>query len=412
MQRVAATGTITCPAGSAVNPGDQFTLNDGIKTQKVFEISKGTVAATGTIHVVAGSLLRTGGQDTFVLNCGQTPAMTFEYRTVAGADVGNLRTIVFTAGDTQATIRTLTINKINSVLDQDLRITAVAGAGAGDIDLTNDGKGAFGNVTITETVQNAGFTVSGMSGGVGPAAVGAGNVAINIFGWELDYEVLTSVLTAINAIGADLLITATQQSTAVILLTNDVKGTQGNVLINSSPGGQALAFTGMLGGLGIPGERIHTTEIIDEILRLLDVNLRTSLSLKGVFRGMMPFMPAEVATQKVNGIWVNVEPSIHITPIQLPKDTQITYMIRLLLIRRININENVLLQKETDIREVIDMVYDNYTMSELTLSNGQILWWLPTEIEMEPPEDGYVATLAEDLVAIAFKTEIQVRTRR
>jgi hypothetical protein len=158
--------------------------------------------------------------------------------------------------------------------------------------------------------------------------------------------------------------------------------------------------------------RTHATEILDEILRLFDTHLRATLSLKGVYRGMLPFMPAEAVEEHVNGIWVNLEPSILITPVQLPSDLQVTYMMRLLYVRRINVNENVLKQKETDLKVITEFVFDHFEMSELSLSNGQVLWWLPTEVEMEPPEDGYVATLAQDLVAVAFKTELQVRTRR
>jgi hypothetical protein len=158
--------------------------------------------------------------------------------------------------------------------------------------------------------------------------------------------------------------------------------------------------------------RTHVSELIDEFLRLLDTNLKTTLSLKGVFRGSLAFLPAQAVTEMVNGIWVNPEPSTLIEPIQLPSDLLVHYQFRLIYVRRINVNENVLKQKEADVKLITEMVFDNYQLSNLTLTNGQVLWWLPTEIEWEPPEDGYVATLADDLIGLAFKTECKVRTRR
>lgn len=161
-------------------------------------------------------------------------------------------------------------------------------------------------------------------------------------------------------------------------------------------------------------QRIHVTELLDEILRLMEVNLKSSLDLKGVYRGDLSFIATDGVKDMVNGIWVNAEPQTRIEPIQLPTDLMVHYGFRLVYLRRIESlgNENVVKQKEQDVKSVIDMVMDNFTMSALSLTNGQVLWWMPTEVEWEPPEDGYVSEIASDIVAVAFMTECKVRTRR
>lgn len=158
--------------------------------------------------------------------------------------------------------------------------------------------------------------------------------------------------------------------------------------------------------------RLHISELLNEQLRLFDVNLKTTLNLKGVYRGALHFMPTQGVEQMVNGIWINAEPSTLIEPVQWPTDLLVSYMFRMVYVRNVNVNENVLAQKENDVEAIVEMVFDNFTMSNLTLTNGQILWWLPTEVEWEPQEDGYVASVADDLVAVAFRTECKVRTRR
>lgn len=401
--RVAASGSITAVAASLLVNGTTFTLNDGLNPAKTFEIDCGT-HPTGTITCIPGNLINDGEKVQISGPGGTVDDFEFDKNgSVGGVSIAVPITDLMTADE----VRDALIAAIMSEIGY-LQVEASIG-GSGIVSLYNQVADATGNVDIFDTVANAGFTHTGMSGGgTGDGLVGVGNTPITLAGTETAAQVRDLIVTAINSILNPLRITASASGVAGVALVNDVKGAHGNVAITNT---SALTVSGMSGGVGAL-ERVHTTELLDEILRLLDEQLRTTLSLKGVYRGMLPFMPAEAAADHVNGIWVNIEPSILLTPVQLPTDFLVTYMVRLLYVRRINVNENVLSQKEQDIRDVIDMVFDNFTLSSLALSNGQVMWWLPTEIEMEPQEDGYVASLAEDLVAVAFKTELQVRTRR
>jgi hypothetical protein len=128
----------------------------------------GGVQATGTITTIAGaSIVDT---ETFTISDGfggvtgdpGVGAKIFEFDSGGGVSGGNVA-VAFTGGDSADTIRDSIIAAINGVAN--FRVTASSG-GAATVSLVNDFDGTFGNLTITETVANAGFIVSGMSGGV------------------------------------------------------------------------------------------------------------------------------------------------------------------------------------------------------------------------------------------------------
>jgi hypothetical protein len=122
----------------------------------------GTLAATGSITTVAGGSL-VDGTDTFVIDDGINAAVTFEFDSDSSVvETATLRAVPFTGGDTADQVRDAIITAItNSVL------LTPSNGGAGLVSLTHDVLGIVGNQTITENVANAGFLVSGMSGGTG-----------------------------------------------------------------------------------------------------------------------------------------------------------------------------------------------------------------------------------------------------
>lgn len=158
-------------------------------------------------------------------------------------------------------------------------------------------------------------------------------------------------------------------------------------------------------------QRIHTKELLNEYLRIFDVELKTALNLRSVNKGSFEWMPAETLTNLVNGIWVSADPTIQIDRVELPRALNITYSFRVVYIKRIDINTNVNEQKINDINVIVEEMLDQYSLTDLTLTNGQVIWSYPTIIEIDPPEDDFVLTVASDLVAAAFRIDTQVRTR-
>lgn len=116
--------------------------------------------ATGSITVVGGASLVDG--EKFTLNDGVNPATVFEFDSGGGVSGANVA-VAFTGGDSAGTVRDAVIAAINGVVGA-LLITASIG-GASVVTLTADRSGTVGNQTVTETVADAGFIVTGMSGG-------------------------------------------------------------------------------------------------------------------------------------------------------------------------------------------------------------------------------------------------------
>lgn len=120
---VVATGTITCVTNALMADGDYVTISDGF-TSVLYEYDK---SANGV----------TGGRVNWAVAGG------------AGA-----------AEDVAQTLKT--------AIEANQPLLTVTTNGAGVITLTQKLVGTVGNVTITENVANAGFTVTGMASGVDP----------------------------------------------------------------------------------------------------------------------------------------------------------------------------------------------------------------------------------------------------
>lgn len=157
--------------------------------------------------------------------------------------------------------------------------------------------------------------------------------------------------------------------------------------------------------------RLHINEILDELLSLMETNLKTSLNLQGVYRGGLEWLPPNDLTSMVNGIWIKPSLTTDIATVQMPKALQMTYRFRIVLVRRMDLTNNVLKTKTDDAESIVEMIYDNFQLPNLSLTGGQVLWCLPISIEWEPEEDSFTAALSADLTATAFLIEVQVRTR-
>jgi hypothetical protein len=119
-------------------------------------------AATGTIFNVQASSLHDG--ETFVLSDGAHKPITFEFNSGAGTK-GH---IVIAPGTSDA--HGMAQKVVTAINGSGLSLTAVNPTTPNNsirAVITNSTPGLLGNVQITETVADGGFTVSGMQGGLG-----------------------------------------------------------------------------------------------------------------------------------------------------------------------------------------------------------------------------------------------------
>lgn len=130
--------------------------------------SSPAVAATGSIQIPAGGGASLVDGETFTLSDGYNSQVTFEYNsgTAGAVQAGNIE-VAFTGGDTQAQVATATKAAIDAQLALGTLKLVTGVIAVGLFSLTNSYAGEHGNVTATETVANAGFIVTGMSGGTG-----------------------------------------------------------------------------------------------------------------------------------------------------------------------------------------------------------------------------------------------------
>lgn len=130
--------------------------------------------AQGSITTIAVASLVDG--ETFVLDDGVNAAVTFEFDGDSSVvESATLRQVDISAITTADQVRDAIITAVINAPTLD---TTAVNSGSALVSLSNDSAGVIGNVAITETVTNAGFVVTGMSGGVSESfnQYGSGNV--------------------------------------------------------------------------------------------------------------------------------------------------------------------------------------------------------------------------------------------
>lgn len=124
--------------------------------------------ARGSINCdTGGTAVLPADGETVVLNDGANAAVTFEFDTNASVvETATLRRVDISAATDDDDVRDALILAIGNA--PALTIDATSG-GAGIVSLVNTTPGTAGNVAISETVTAAGFTVTGMTGGLATA---------------------------------------------------------------------------------------------------------------------------------------------------------------------------------------------------------------------------------------------------
>lgn len=282
----AATGTITCVAKADLVNNDYFTITDATNGATVFEykvdgsyaqtpgrvtidvsscvtddeVAIATAAAINgvgaTLTVQATSIAAevvnlTSDNEAYAENIAITENVangTFAVTGMTGGvtafDGAGAEEVDISGDTTAANVATTLAGVINGVVGG-LTVTATAPTDE-NVPLTNDANTYVGNVAITETVADAGFSVTGMTGGVTAFADG-GNVEVDITGATDGPSVAAIAKTAIDGVVGGLAITCGVISTATIPLTNDAYGAY-NDAISDTVEDAGFTHTGMTGG--------------------------------------------------------------------------------------------------------------------------------------------------------------------
>lgn len=222
---VKATAQIQAVTGAELVDGDDFTLRNDRNATKNFEVEK-TVAATGEIQAVGKDDLVDG--ETFTLDDGVNPAVVFEFdKTGNGVGGGNEAVDISGPMPTVEDIAIAIMDAINAAAALD--ITAqLDDADPTKIVLLNDLPGTVGNTSSAETVTDAGFTVSDMTGGLGTDGVAGGSVALTIPDAWTAAEVAAYLVEKINEAAQRYVASVNEDDPTKVDLVQQVAGTAGN----------------------------------------------------------------------------------------------------------------------------------------------------------------------------------------
>lgn len=151
--------------------GSIYTRRNGDSTKRYYKstgasntgwIVEGGAVATGSITCIAKASLVDG--ETVAIPDGLRPAVVYEFDTNAAVSGTNIR-VDISADTTAAQVAA----RLAAAITAQQPGVTVTDLGTGVLNLAHNIPGAFANINITETVVNAGFTVTGMSGGANPA---------------------------------------------------------------------------------------------------------------------------------------------------------------------------------------------------------------------------------------------------
>ena len=279
-----AAGSIASVDYTKLVDNDHFILNDGVNTATVFEFkvtggyvkvgTRTTIDITGlssnaavagaiknaingvttTLAITAGTVVVAttpltndayGAYNTAIIDNTTSGALTFTGMAGGSYFVTSGVTMVdVSALTTAAQVAGACLTAINGVTTT-LAITAGT-VSVATVPLTNDAVGAY-NTAITDTVADAGFTHTGMSGGVTGFTTAGGTTIVDLQAATTAQSVAALYVTAINTIVGGLTVTAGTATAGVFALTNDNQGSAGNVTITGTIG---FTKVGMRYGLG------------------------------------------------------------------------------------------------------------------------------------------------------------------
>jgi len=270
---VPSSGTLTAIAagGAGIADGDTFELDDGVNPAVTFEFDSNGSVTPGNVPVTfiaavqaTGNLTATAADpitgildgDTFVLDDGVNPAVTFEFDTGGGVAPGNVAVTLGSTTDTSTQVKTAMLLAIAGAA---IDITATSGVGD-TIDLINDLAGTVGNIAITESFANGvSLFPFGMAGGID---------------WSTAATIRTNMVAAIN--GAVLDITASPGAGTNVDLVNDLNGTFGNIAITETLASGTLTPVGMAGGIDDATDTTIATAIITAVNGAAPLNVTAS----------------------------------------------------------------------------------------------------------------------------------------
>ena len=164
-------------------------------------------------------------------------------------------------------------------------------------------------------------------------------------------------------------------------------------------------------------QRLHTNEILDRLISLIDTSLSPAppagLGLVTIAKGDLGFYAGKDSlTVELPALFVKPSPTNEMSFRAMGQEYEVVYKHRLVYLRQFATTEKVVENKVKETLKIAELLIDNLDLNSLALSNGQIIRSLPSSIEWEPLEDELVGGLNVWLFATAITFDVVAITRR
>lgn len=158
-------------------------------------------------------------------------------------------------------------------------------------------------------------------------------------------------------------------------------------------------------------QMIHTEEICDQIIDIIEAALKTSWGLKAIQFGQIEYMakPSDL-TDFVPAIFVKPYDKVNIEFRQIGEVYQPVYRFKIVYVNQFTKGENPVELKTQKARILAETFMDSLDLNGLTLTNATIEWVQVKNIEWEPSEDNFIYTVNSSLYAFALELEVAVMT--
>lgn len=157
-------------------------------------------------------------------------------------------------------------------------------------------------------------------------------------------------------------------------------------------------------------QMIHTHDLTDKIVSLIETNLKTSMGLKIYqFGGLEYFPTPQALSGYIPAIFVKPQ-RVGISFRQLGRVYSTSYDFRLVYINKFTGTDKPIELKCDKSREIAELFMNDLSLGSLALTNGTIEYVEVTGIEMEPIEDDFVYSLKADIYAVALTLKVHVIT--
>ncbi len=157
---------------------------------------------------------------------------------------------------------------------------------------------------------------------------------------------------------------------------------------------------------------LFTAELAEYIRSLIWTNLQATLSLKVVQIGDISFFdtPENLLTLSP-GVFIRPSGGVDVEMRTTNFKYLVKYRFRVVFVFDYAQADAVVANKMAKITTLADLFFDNTRLAGIsTISNGVIIHAIPTSIEYDPPEDGFLAAIGSQLVAGAINLEILIGT--